>query len=141
MLACLLVLQKHREDASMDLLAHVASLVCGVRVKLSFSAPGAKSHGGLSLACATSAMFSMPEVRSLGTRRSDANLNKLQMFLSALQRIQDVESVLHCCNCRAGCCDVEGLISRWSYSLRIQLENICPGGRLLWFRCVMVALG
>uniref|UniRef100_A0A8D0KZN2 Syntaxin 1A n=1 Tax=Strix occidentalis caurina TaxID=311401 RepID=A0A8D0KZN2_STROC len=46
------------------------------------------------------------------------------MFLSASRRIQDVESVLHCCDCKAGCCDVEGLISQWSYSLRIQMENL-----------------
>lgn len=96
---------------------------------------------GQSLACATSAMFSMLEVQNLGIHRSDANLSKPQMFLSALQRIQDIESALHCCDCKAGCCDVEGLISWWFYSLRIQMENICPGGCLLWFRFVMDALG
>lgn len=50
----LLVLQEGREDASVDLLANLASLVCGVRVKLGFSAPkqrgtgdGARSMPGL----------------------------------------------------------------------------------------------
>lgn len=57
-LACLLV-EKCREDAGMDLLANVASLACGMRVKLSFSTPGAESHGGLSLSCAASVVLSV----------------------------------------------------------------------------------
>lgn len=123
--AWLLVLQEGREDASVDLLANLASLVCGVRVKLGFSAP--------EQACATSAPLSMPAVQGLGIRRSGANLNKACVFLSASQRARAVGSVLRCCDCKAGCCDGGGLFSQRSYSLTIQLENTHPGGGLLWF--------
>lgn len=95
---------------------------------------------GQTVACAASVVFSMLAEQSLGICRSDGNLNKAQMFLSASQRIRAVESVLHCCDCKAGCSDEEGLVSWSSYSLRIQLENIYPGG-CLCFRCVTVALG
>lgn len=71
-----------------------------------FLSPWSKEPWGAelrpSLAYAASAMFSGPEAQTLGICRSDANLNKPQTFLSASQRVADVESVLHCCDCKAG---------------------------------------
>lgn len=71
-----------------------------------FLSPWSKEPWGTelrpSLAYAASAVFSGPEAQTLGICRSDANLNKPQMFLSASQRVADVESVLHCCDCKAG---------------------------------------
>lgn len=102
-----------------------------------------RTEPGPSLASATAAIgrATLLDVQNPGIHRSNANFNKAQMFPSVSQRMQDAESVLHCCDCKAVSCDVEGLISWWSYGFRIQMGNICPGGRLLWFRCVVVALG
>lgn len=97
---------------------------------------------GRILAYVTWATHSMLEMLSLEIHRSDAHLSIPYKILSVWQRIWETQSILPCSDCKAGCCDMEScLISHQSYSLRIQLENICPGGCLLWFRHAMVVFG
>lgn len=82
----------------MDLLENVASLEQGVRIKLGVSGAfyGARSHGRLS--CYQPDLCSLSSVLPEGQsgNQSDADLYKSQKFLSASQRIQDIQSVLHC---------------------------------------------
>lgn len=66
----------------------------------------------------------MSELWSLEIHRSDAHLNRSPVFLSLSQGMQGPELILLCSDCRAGCCDMESLISWQPCSVRIHCKTL-----------------